>query len=194
MSNTTLGQGSWVYKKAVWESHGQQASEQCFFVVSASVPASQFHPSVCTDFPQWSTRINYECKYDIDIFLSMLDSFMPTWHKLELSERREPQLRKHLHKIQLWGILLVINEGRSRGSTPGLVVLGSIKKQAEEAMETKTVSSIPPWPLHQFPSPGSCPVWVLALTSFNDKQCCRSVSQKVLSSPSYFGYAVLSKH
>jgi hypothetical protein len=39
---------------------------------------------------------------------------------------------------------------------PGLVVLGSIRKQAEQAMKSKPVSSIPPWPLHRPLSPGSC--------------------------------------
>jgi hypothetical protein len=31
----------------------------------------------------------------------------------------------------------------------GLVVLGSIRKQAEQARGSKPVSNIPPWPLHQ---------------------------------------------
>ncbi len=35
------------------------------------------------------------------------------------------------------------------GAIPGLVVLGSIRKQAEQARESKPVSKIPPWPLHQ---------------------------------------------
>jgi hypothetical protein len=35
------------------------------------------------------------------------------------------------------------------GTTPGLVVLGSIRKQAEQARGSKPVSNIRPWPLHQ---------------------------------------------
>ena len=35
------------------------------------------------------------------------------------------------------------------GAIPGLVVLCSIRKQAEQARESKPVSNIPPWPLHQ---------------------------------------------
>jgi hypothetical protein len=35
------------------------------------------------------------------------------------------------------------------GAIPGLVVLGSIRKQAEQARGSKPVSNIPPWPLHQ---------------------------------------------
>jgi hypothetical protein len=32
---------------------------------------------------------------------------------------------------------------------PGLVVLGSIREQAEQARGSKPVKNIPPWPLHQ---------------------------------------------
>lgn len=35
------------------------------------------------------------------------------------------------------------------GATPGQVVLGSIKKQVEQARKSKPVGSTPPWLLHQ---------------------------------------------
>ena len=35
------------------------------------------------------------------------------------------------------------------GAIPGLVVLGSIRQQDEQARRSNTVSSIPPWSLHQ---------------------------------------------
>jgi hypothetical protein len=35
------------------------------------------------------------------------------------------------------------------GTISGLVVLGSIREQAEQARGSKPVSNIPPWPLHQ---------------------------------------------
>jgi hypothetical protein len=35
------------------------------------------------------------------------------------------------------------------GAISGLVVLGSVREQAEQAKEGKTVKSIPPWLLHQ---------------------------------------------
>ena len=35
------------------------------------------------------------------------------------------------------------------GTISGLVVLGSIREQAEEARRSKPVKNIPPWPLHQ---------------------------------------------
>ena len=46
---------------------------------------------------------------------------------------------------------LVIKEERPLvgGTISGLVVLGSIRKQAEEASGSKPVRNIPPWPLHQ---------------------------------------------
>jgi hypothetical protein len=35
------------------------------------------------------------------------------------------------------------------GAIPWLVVLGSIREQAEQARGSKPVRNIPPWPLHQ---------------------------------------------
>jgi hypothetical protein len=35
------------------------------------------------------------------------------------------------------------------GDISGLVVLGSIREQAEQARGSKPVKNIPPWPLHQ---------------------------------------------
>jgi hypothetical protein len=49
---------------------------------------------------------------------------------------------------------------------PGLVVLGSIRKQTEQAMGSKPVSSTPPWPLHQLLL--QVPVLLEFLTSFAD--------------------------
>jgi hypothetical protein len=42
------------------------------------------------------------------------------------------------------------------GATPGLVVVGAIRKQAEQAIGSKPVSSTPPWSLLQFLPLGSC--------------------------------------
>jgi hypothetical protein len=58
------------------------------------------------------------------------------------------------------------------GAIPGLVVLGSIRKQAEQTRESKPVSSIPPWPLHQLLLPALCEF----LTSFGDEQQCECES------------------
>jgi hypothetical protein len=40
------------------------------------------------------------------------------------------------------------------GTIPGLVVLGSIREQAEQARGSKPVKNISPWPLHQLLYPG----------------------------------------
>jgi len=47
----------------------------------------------------------------------------------------------------------------------GLVFLGSIRKQAEQARGSKPVSDIPPWPLHQLLLPE-----LLEFQSFGDGQ------------------------
>jgi hypothetical protein len=39
------------------------------------------------------------------------------------------------------------------GAISGLVVLGSIREQAEQAKGSKSVKTIPPWPLHQLGLP-----------------------------------------
>jgi hypothetical protein len=46
---------------------------------------------------------------------------------------------------------LVVKEGEPivGGAIPGLVLLRSVRKQAEQARGSKPVSNIPPWPLHQ---------------------------------------------
>jgi hypothetical protein len=76
---------------------------------------------------------------------SMLVSCMSTWHKLESLEIREPQMRKCLHNIQLRSTCLM---GRAQpivgGAIPGLVVLDSVRKQAEQAMGSNPVSSMAP--------------------------------------------------
>jgi hypothetical protein len=43
------------------------------------------------------------------------------------------------------------------GAIPGLVVLGSIRKVADQFKRSKLVSSTPPWSLYQLLPPGSCP-------------------------------------
>ena len=59
---------------------------------------------------------------------------------------------KYLHEIQLWCIFLVGDQGGRAlvgDAIPGLVVLGSIRKQGEQARGSKPASNIPPWPLNQ---------------------------------------------
>jgi hypothetical protein len=73
--------------------------------------------------------------------------------QLESSQRKKLQVRKCLHEIQLKGIYSIGGQGEGGlivgGTISGLVVLGSIREQAEQARGSKPVSHIPPWPLHQ---------------------------------------------
>ena len=60
---------------------------------------------------------------------------MSTWQQAESSERRQPHLRKYLHKIQLYGIFLINNRsGRAQPMVGGaiselVVFLGFYKKE-----------------------------------------------------------------
>lgn len=73
------------------------------------------------------------------IVLCVLVGFMSLWHKLESSERREPQLRKCLHKIHK-GICLVI-DGEAQpivgGHIPGCLVFVSIAARLERDWDGK---------------------------------------------------------
>ena len=58
------------------------------------------------------------------------------------------------------------------GTISGLVVLDSIREQAEQVRRSKPVKNMPPWSLHQL----LLPALVLVLTSFGDEQQYGSVS------------------
>ena len=96
--------------------------------------------------------------------------------QLESSERRGPQLRKCLYKVGLkvglWCGEHFLNcdwYGKAQptvgSAAPSLVVLGSVRKQAEEAGMDSPPNIIPPWLLHQILAPGchtaclGCPQW-----------------------------------
>jgi hypothetical protein len=71
---------------------------------------------------------------------------------MELSQRKKLQLRKCLHEIQRKAFCQLVIKGGGPivgGAISGLVVLGSIRKQAEQTRGSKPVSSIPLWLLHQ---------------------------------------------
>lgn len=60
---------------------------------------------------------------------------------------------------------------------PRLVVLVSIRIQAEQVMKNNLVSNSLLRLLHQLLPSGSCPFWVSLLNSSHDEQWCGSVSQ-----------------
>lgn len=63
------------------------------------------------------------------------------------------------------------------GANPRHVVLASIRKQAEQAMGNKPVSSIPPWPLGRLLPPAFCPGGVPVLTFGDDEEWCARVTE-----------------
>lgn len=72
-----------------------------------------------------------------------------------------------------WNISLIDNGcGRAHftkcESTPGLAVLGALRKQAEESLRNNAVSSFPPGPLSQPLLPCSCSTSIHALIFLSD--------------------------
>jgi hypothetical protein len=72
-------------------------------------------------------------------------------------------------------------------TTLQLVVLGPVRKQAEQARRSKPVSSILPWPLHQLLPPGACPASVPVLTVLVMNCDMELEVKQALSSSSPFG-------
>lgn len=105
------------------------------------------------------------------IFNIVLFSFLSAWQKLETRFFRDekPQLRKCLHQIvrRKFALHLLGSDWCESSASSGLVVLGSIIKQIEQALGNKPVSSISPRSLLQFlpwvPVLGSCPDFPFAL-------------------------------
>lgn len=56
------------------------------------------------------------------------------------------------------------------GAIPQLIVLCSIRKQAQQAMRSKPASQTPQWPLYQLLTLGYCPGYVPVLASIHDKK------------------------
>jgi hypothetical protein len=110
-----------------------------------------------------------------------------TWHRLELSQRKELKLGKWLHEIQLWGIFSIIDQGGGApvgGTIPGLVVLGSIKEHTDRfsafwlrsSVEHAEQASKEHPSMASASASASWPAWVPVLTSFSDEQHHGSVS------------------
>ena len=103
--------------------------------------------------------------------LASVSNRMCQWLYVSLTQtkslwNREPEWRKCLHWVGLWASIFLNEDSCGRfqltvgGATPGEVVLGIIRKQAEQAIGSKSVSSTSPWPRYQLLPPGSYPVWV----------------------------------
>ena len=99
------------------------------------------------------------------------------WHRLELSQRKELQLEKCLHEIQLWGISSISDQqGRAPcgkyhpwTGSPGFYKRAGWASHGKQAnKEQSSMASVS--------APASWPAWVPVLTSFGEEQQCGSVS------------------
>lgn len=113
----------------------------------------------------------YELRMQCPSFINSLCCLVfCQWHQLKSSGNRKLQLRKCLHQIsrrQVWFFFfflwLLINEAaHCEGCHPWVGVLSYVRKQAEQALDSKPVSSIP----HGLYFISS--VQILALTSLHD--------------------------
>jgi hypothetical protein len=87
----------------------------------------------------------------IFISSSVLACFVSTWHRLELSQRKELQLGKCLHEIQLWGIFSISDhEGRTPCGWDHLWAgsLGFYKRASWTSQGKQASKKHPSWPLH----------------------------------------------
>ena len=120
-----------------------QASSCDVFFVACFQPGMQW---------QFGTKSHTE-KYEkcLSTIAAMLDSFMSIPQARVIFEEGT-SIEKRLHKIRLQaslqGIFVIYNGwGRAHpivdGAIPGMVVLGSKRKQAEQAMKTKAGNSTP---------------------------------------------------
>lgn len=94
------------------------------------------------------------------LWLFLLGFVSLTWGR-----KRELQLRKYIHQIDpLCWLMVAVGGPRSTvsGSTFSLqqVLLGSIRRQAEQSWEARHYSTISPWFPLQFLTPGIFTAWV----------------------------------
>lgn len=116
-------------------------SEKCLGFFCASLTSSILVLG-CSSYTSSSYVLGLSLLLILDSqFVSLCVNFLSTWNKLESFEKVEPLLRKSPHQ----------NSHREVcGAITGLAVLGCIRKQMEQVMESKTVNSVFPWPLLQF--------------------------------------------
>jgi hypothetical protein len=100
-----------------------------------------------------------------------------TWHRLELSQRKELQLGKGLHVIQLWGIFSVSDQVGKAPFGWSHLWAGSLGfyKRAGWASQGRQASKEHP-SMASASAPDFWPALVPVLTSCSDEQQCGNVS------------------
>lgn len=155
----------------------------------------QTTPHICA----WISNINTSCNYISSTELYLLLNlgccsiyFNVFWFIIALADTvcQLETSQSHQRKRSLsWGneranckafSYTVMGEGMAQPmvdwAVPGLVVLDSIMRQAEQVSGTKPVSSILPWPLYQLLLPGSILAWAV-LTSTNEELLSGTIRQ-----------------
>ena len=99
-----------------------------------------------------------------------------TWHRLELSQRKELQLGKCLHEIQLWGIFSISVQGERAHFGWCHPWAGSLRlyKRAGWGSQGKQATKKHP-SMASASAPASWPAWVPILTSFGNEQMYGSI-------------------
>jgi hypothetical protein len=117
-------------------------------------------------FRSWGSIRKYGLRLNSDVFVCQVDKgsvvlagfvcqLDTSWsyHRERCLHYRNVSMRS---SCKTFSQLVMEWEGPTMGGAiPELVVLGSIRKQAEQVRGSKPVNSIPPWPLHQLLPLGS---------------------------------------
>jgi len=88
----------------------------------------------------------------MDVCIGVLASFVSTWHSWSYHRKRSFSWGNASMRSNCKAFSQLVIKGERPlvgGTISGLVVLGSIRKQVEQARGSKPVMNIPPWPLHQ---------------------------------------------
>jgi hypothetical protein len=104
--------------------------------------------------------------------------YVSTWHRLGLSQRKELQLGKCLHEIQLQGIYSISDQGGKAPCGWDNLWVGSLGfyKRAGWASQGKQASKEHP-SMASASVPDFWPAWVPVLTYFSAEQQCGNVSR-----------------
>ena len=102
----------------------------------------------------------------------VLASFVSTWHSWSYHRERSFSWGNASMRYNCKAFSQLVIKGERPlvgGAISGLLVLGSIREQAEQARGSKPVKNIPPWPLHQLLLPDLLEFqsWLLSVMNSN---------------------------
>jgi hypothetical protein len=99
--------------------------------------------------PEWGIP---ETKELTQYILTVLASFVSTWHSWSYHRERSFSWENASMRSNCKSFSQLVTKGERPlvvGAISGLVVLGSVREQAEQARGSQPIRNIPPWPLHQ---------------------------------------------